>query len=201
MTDKDKSFFAKIILVSVIFVAFLTVLGLMGEVVRNKKEVNREPQVLISPEPTVAPVVKNETMDLSIFDLLASQDINIKWGTIARETDYSIFHNGSDVQVNGYSREGIMYSNNLDAGTTMGDPVKLETMGWKDDPDMSVGGVYGDGWSYIRNLNDKSQVLELSYVNKTAQDEMRKDSNYDPASFTPNCPCTYTYYIFFSNPF
>lgn len=37
MNDKDKSYFAKLILVSVAFITFLTVLGLMIKVVKNKK--------------------------------------------------------------------------------------------------------------------------------------------------------------------
>ncbi len=61
MTDKDKSYFIKLILVSVVFIAFLTVLGLTADLVKNKRVVIREPEVLISPEPTITPVIKDET--------------------------------------------------------------------------------------------------------------------------------------------
>lgn len=49
MNDKDKSYFIKLILIIVIFVAFLIVFGLTAELMRNKRVVNRVPEVLTEP--------------------------------------------------------------------------------------------------------------------------------------------------------
>lgn len=142
--------------------------------------------------------------DLSFFNLLASQDTNIKWGAIKPEKGYSIPQNGSSIQVDGYSREGTLVSNNVEGGTSMADEVKLVAMGWKADNDLNADGVFGQGWGYRRTLNGKSQILQFSSANITWRDEVQKaqiDPNYDPATFKPTCPCINSYYVFLSNPF
>ncbi len=65
MNNKDKSFFVKLILATVIFVSFITVLGLTVCLMKNKKVVNREPQISASPKPTVS--VKDETKDWQTY--------------------------------------------------------------------------------------------------------------------------------------
>lgn len=67
MNDKDKSYFIKLILVSVIFISFLIVLGLMAYLAKNKQAVNPQPQILVSPEPTFAPIVKDEIVDWQTY--------------------------------------------------------------------------------------------------------------------------------------
>ncbi|MBU4141270.1 hypothetical protein KKE99_00110, partial [Patescibacteria group bacterium] len=65
MTDKDKSFFVKIILAIVIFVAFLTVLGLMVCLVKNKPVKISQPQVSPAAEPTKS--VEDKTADWKTY--------------------------------------------------------------------------------------------------------------------------------------
>ncbi|MBU4337975.1 hypothetical protein KKB43_06045 [Patescibacteria group bacterium] len=67
MIDKDKSFFAKLILAVVIFVSFMTVFGLTACLMKNKRVASLQPQVLISPEPTATPVVNNEIADWKTY--------------------------------------------------------------------------------------------------------------------------------------
>ncbi|MBU4579884.1 hypothetical protein KKB43_02610 [Patescibacteria group bacterium] len=67
MNDKDKSYFIKLILVSVVFITFLTVLGLTAELVKNKPVASSQPQVSILSEPTVVPVVKDEIADWQTY--------------------------------------------------------------------------------------------------------------------------------------
>lgn len=64
MNDKDKSYFIKLILVPIIFVSFMVVFGLM---VKNKRVINPQPQVSVSPEPTITPVFKNETVNWKTY--------------------------------------------------------------------------------------------------------------------------------------
>lgn len=64
MKDKDKSFFVKLILVVMIFFSFLLAFGLT---VKNKRVINFQPQILVPPEPTAAPIVKDETSDWKTF--------------------------------------------------------------------------------------------------------------------------------------
>lgn len=153
-------------------------------------------QAVISPS--------SSTPDLSFFNLLVSQDTNIKWGAIKPEKGYSIPQNGSSIQVDGYSREGTLVSNSVEGGTSMGNDAELKAIGWKDDADLAAGGVFGQGWGYRRTQNGKSQILQFSSVNITWRDEVEKaqnGSNYDPATFKLTCPCTNSYSVFFSNPF
>lgn len=65
MNDKDKTFFIKLILAAVIFVSFMTVLGLTACLIKNKKVANSQPQISASPEPTVS--VKDENEDWQIY--------------------------------------------------------------------------------------------------------------------------------------
>ncbi len=66
MNDKDKSFFAKIILAVVIFVSFMMVLGLTVCLMKNKKVVNPVPQISASAEPTATPEIKDEIEDVAL---------------------------------------------------------------------------------------------------------------------------------------
>lgn len=67
MDNKNKSYFVKLILVVVIFFSFLTAVGLVAQSVKNKRIVNREPQVSISSEPTATLLVKDETSDWKTY--------------------------------------------------------------------------------------------------------------------------------------
>lgn len=80
MDNKNKSYFVKLILAIIAFVIFLIVLGLIAQMVKNKRAVNPQPQILVSPEPTATPVVKDETADVS-SKALATED----WKTYRNE--------------------------------------------------------------------------------------------------------------------
>jgi len=73
---------SKIILAAVILICFSTVLGVAGYLAMNKPVASREPQVSITPEPTVTatPIVKDEITDLS-SKALATED----WKTYRNE--------------------------------------------------------------------------------------------------------------------
>jgi hypothetical protein len=67
MNDKDKSYFIKLILAVVVFIIFLIVFGLMAQLVKNKRVVNPQSQVLVSPKLTATPLVKDETDDWKTY--------------------------------------------------------------------------------------------------------------------------------------
>lgn len=67
MNDRNKSYFIKLILVSIIFVSLLTVFGLTVELVKNKPVINPQAQVA-SPEITTSSEIKDETADWKTYD-------------------------------------------------------------------------------------------------------------------------------------
>ncbi|MBU4338960.1 hypothetical protein KKB43_02600 [Patescibacteria group bacterium] len=92
MTDKDKSFFAKLILASVVLVAFLTVLGLTAELVKNKRVVNPQPQV----SPVAEPAKISQVPDITILSpngdeswMLGSTQ-TIKWSSAGNISEVTI---------------------------------------------------------------------------------------------------------------
>lgn len=81
MNDKDKSFFAKLILISVVFVSFLIVLGLTAELVKNKLTVNSQPQAT----QTVWKIYQNKTLD---YEIQYPPDLSIKENPESNLTEF-----------------------------------------------------------------------------------------------------------------
>lgn len=177
MKDKDKAYFTKLILSVIILVSFLTILGLTTYLVKNKRIVNREPQVSILPKPTDTPVVKDEISDWKTYDN-NQYDYSFKYPQTTLLNSYNevgdeieITNNSATVAVQYSNKKGGIFSVwHLGLSVLTSDSIKNQ-FGATNKENISVvpAKVAGEDGYHVVFKDTKNIVSDFYFIKKDEQ--------------------------------